>query len=161
MAMSRLLALLLMMTATTLIACSESGGSRAAANSPAVPTTPSAPSVAVAASPSPVPTRPSPPPSAAAGAMPTAVSAPLIVWVANTDAGGVFLRNSPDDGDRASSILADNTRLTVTGELTEGDGENWYPVTIEDGSSGYVPQQYTTMTDPEAGPRPLMPSQAR
>jgi len=84
-----------------------------------------------------------------------------MVWVANTDGGGVFLRNSPDDGDRTSTVLADNTPLTVTGELTEGDGENWYPVTTDDGSVGYVPRQYTSPTDPRAGPQPLVPSQAR
>ena len=83
------------------------------------------------------------------------------VWVANTDGGGVFLRNSPHDGDRSSSVLAENTQLTVTGELTEGDGQNWYPVVTDDGSTGYVPQQYTTMTDPQAGPRPPVPFQVR
>jgi hypothetical protein len=94
-------------------------------------------------------------------ATPTVVSASLVVWVANTDGGGVFLRNSPVDGDRTSTVLADNTPLVVSGELVEGDGENWYPVTTDDGSTGYVPRQYTTTTDPQAGPQPLVPSQAR
>jgi hypothetical protein len=57
-------------------------------------------------------------------ATPTVVSASLVVWVANTDGGGVFLRNSPVDGDRTSTVLADNTPLVVSGELVEGDGEN-------------------------------------
>jgi hypothetical protein len=84
----------------------------------------------------------------------------VTVWVANTDGGGVFLRNSPHDGDRAG-VLAENTPLTVTGELTEGDGQNWYPVKTADGSTGYVPETYTTMTDPQAAPLPLVPNQAK
>jgi Bacterial SH3 domain len=83
------------------------------------------------------------------------------VWVANTDGGGVYLSNSPHIGDRSSSVLAENTPLTVTGELTEGDGQIWYPVATQDGSTGYVPATYTTQTDPEAPRLPLAPGQTR
>lgn len=83
------------------------------------------------------------------------------VWVANTDGGGVFVRNSPHDGDRTTDVLADNTPLTVTGEPVEGDGQTWYPVKTEDGREGYVPQPYTTMNDPKAPPAPLVPDQAK
>jgi hypothetical protein len=84
----------------------------------------------------------------------------LTVWVANTEGGGVYLRNSPDQGDRAG-VLAENTPLTVTGELTEANGQNWYPVTTADGSTGYVPETYTTPTDPQAPPLPITPGQTR
>jgi hypothetical protein len=166
--MSRLLTLCLLVASIAVAACG--GGS--SPDAPASPSTSTrAPVIASASapaapvSPSPAPTRPSPPPSppppSPPPASPTAESGPLIVWVTNTDGGGVFLRNSPVDGDRTSTVLADNTPLTVTGELIEGDGENWYPVTTDDGSTGYVPGQYTTMTDPGAGPQPLVPRQAR
>ena len=84
------------------------------------------------------------------------------MWVANTQGGGVFLRNSPHEGDRANaSAIAENTPLTVTGELVEGDGQQWWPVTTPDGDAGYVPQPYTTEKDPQAPPAPLVPDQAK
>lgn len=88
------------------------------------------------------------------------MAATRIVWVANTEGGGVYLRNSPHDGDRAS-VLADNTPLSVTGELVEGDGKNWWPVRTQDGMDGYVPETYTTQTDPKAPPARLVPNQAK
>ena len=88
------------------------------------------------------------------------MAATRIVWVANTDGGGVYLRNSPHDGDRAG-VLAENAPLTVTGELVEGDGNNWWPVRTQDGMDGYVPEMYTTQTDPKAPPAPVVPDQAK
>src|SRR4051794_36842951 len=78
------------------------------------------------------------------------------VWVANTDGGGVYLRYTPHDGDRAE-LLAENTPLSVTGELVDGDGSNWWPVRTQDGSDGYVPEMYTTSADPEEPPAELVP----
>jgi hypothetical protein len=80
--------------------------------------------------------------------------------VANTAGGGVFLRRSPHDGDRAN-VLADNTPLTVTGPTVEGDGQTWLPIKTQDGTEGYVPQPYTTTTDPKVPPAPLVPDQAK
>ena len=72
----------------------------------------------------------------------------------------MFLRNSPHDGDRAE-VLAENTPLMVTGELVEGDGQKWLPVRTQDNKEGYVPQPFTTTTDPKAAPLPLVPDQAK
>jgi Bacterial SH3 domain len=134
-----------------------------AASSPSV--VQSSPSAAAAASsPSPAatalppPTVPSPTPASPATSTP--VAAARMIWVANTDGGGVYLRNSPHDGDRAD-VLADNTALTVIGELVEGDGRNWWPVRTQNGMDGYVPEAYTTQTDPQAPPAPLVPNQAK
>jgi hypothetical protein len=161
---------------TLMAACSGTSQSPPAANTPAAgvaaqAATPSAvggsgPSAAVAAaSASPATATALPPPSVPSPtpAQPptsTPVAAARVVWVANTDGGGVYLRNSPHDGDRAD-VLADNTPLTVTGELVEGDGRNWWPVRTQNGTEGYVPETYTTQTDPNAPPAPLVPDQAK
>lgn len=72
----------------------------------------------------------------------------------------MFLRNSPHDGDRAG-VIAENTPLTVTGEMVEGDGQQWWPVRTPDAQEGYVPVPYTTEKDPQAPPAPLVPDQAK
>ncbi|HEV7664436.1 MAG TPA: SH3 domain-containing protein [Chloroflexota bacterium] len=81
------------------------------------------------------------------------MTAVTTVWVGNTDGGGVYLRNSPHDGDRAD-VLPDGTPLTVTGDEVEGDGQRWYPVKTPDGTEGYVQVIYTTRTQPTATPTP-------
>ena len=106
----------------------------------------------------PPPSIPTPTPAPPATSTPAAAA--RVVWVANTQGGGVYLRNSPHDGDRAG-VLPDNTQLTATGELVEGDGRNWWPVRTQGGMEGYVPETYTTQTDPQAPPAPLVPDQAR
>ena len=131
--------------------------SAAAAASPSIVVAVASPSVGSTATPLPPPTVPSPTPATPPTSTPSPVS---MVWVANTQGGGVFLRNSPHDGDR-NEVLAENTPLTVRGELEEGDGQEWYPVIAPDNTPGYVPQTYTTMIDPQAAPLPLVPDQAK
>ena len=174
-AMLRILAFLALAALALMAACSGTSQSPTpAATLQATATVPVAsspsvvqarPSVGAVSSPSPAtatalppPTAPSP--TAAPPATSTPVAAERMVWVANTEGGGVYLRNSPHDGDRAD-VLADNTPLTVTGELVEGDGRNWWPVRTQNGIEGYVPETYTTKTDPQAPPAPVLPDQAR
>jgi hypothetical protein len=78
------------------------------------------------------------------------VAATEKVWIGNTDGGGVYLRNSPHDGDRAD-VLADGTSVTITGEQVEGDGQEWYPIKTDD-AEGYVPIEYLTRTQPKDVP---------
>jgi hypothetical protein len=77
----------------------------------------------------------------------------ITVWVGETDGGGVYLRNSPHEGDRAEA-LPDGTPLRVTGDEEEGDGQRWYPVNLANGASGYVPVMYTTQVEPSSPPGP-------
>jgi hypothetical protein len=118
--------------------------------SPAAAVASSSPSPATATA-LPPPTVPSPTPAPPSTATP--VAAARTVWVGNTDGGGVYLRNSPHDGDRAD-VLPDGTQLTVTGTEQEGDGQRWYPVRTDDGTEGFVQVIYTTMTEPQGPPSP-------
>jgi hypothetical protein len=103
------------------------------------------------ATPLPPPTVPSP--SAAPPATPTPGVEATSVWVGNTDGSGVYMRNSPHDGDRADA-LPDGTPLTLNGEQVEGDGQTWLPIKLSDGTEGYVPLQYTTQVEPTGPPTP-------
>ena len=73
--------------------------------------------------------------------------------MANTEGGGVYLRNSPHDGDRGQ-VLPEGTQLLVKSDAeVEGDGQNWYAVqTVDDGTEGYVPVTYTARSKPEDQP---------
>jgi hypothetical protein len=135
-------------------------GSPAAATSASVVVSPAAAASVAPPSPSPatataLPAPSTPSPTAATPATLTPTSAVQAVWVANTDGGGVYLRNSPHDGDRGR-VLPEGTRLTVTGSEVEGDGQRWYPVqTIDDNVDGYVQVIYTATTEPQ--PQPAAP----
>jgi hypothetical protein len=84
----------------------------------------------------PPPLTPSPTPASPAIATP--VTATTTVWVGNTDGGGVYLRNSRHDGDRAG-VLPDGTHSSRSpGTEVEGDGQRWDPVRTADGTEGYV-----------------------
>jgi hypothetical protein len=90
-------------------------------------------------------------PSSEAVPTATVVAEPENAWIGNTDGGGVYLRNSPHDGDRAD-VLGDGTKVTITGGQVEGDGQEWYPVKTADNTAGYVPIAYLTMTEPKDAP---------
>jgi hypothetical protein len=90
-------------------------------------------------------------PTTVARAGPTAIAPSVTVWVGETDGGGVYLRNSPHEGDRAD-VLPDGTPLTVTGDEIEGDGQRWYPVRTADGGDGFVQVIYTTRVEPSGPP---------
>jgi hypothetical protein len=52
-------------------------------------------------------------------------------------------------------VLADGTRMTITGDQVEGDGKVWYPVTTDDNQPGYVQIEYVVRTEPrETAPAP-------
>jgi hypothetical protein len=133
-----------------LTACSPTTAEPAQIATVAAPTLPpraaSSPSAFAAGPPT---LRPSP------VAVATAAPASITLWVGETDGGGVYLRNSPHEGDRAE-VLPDGTPLLVTGDEEEGDGQRWYPVRTADGASGYVQVIYTTRVEP-VGP-PAAPS---
>jgi hypothetical protein len=133
-------------------ACSPAAGQPPVAVTVAAPTPSPAPPVTVAA-PTPSPGLASVP-SAVAPTLrpsPTAARTTITVWVGETDGGGVYLRNSPHEGDRAE-VLPDGTPLLVTGDEEEGDGQRWYPVKTADGASGYVQVIYTTRVEPGGSP---------
>ena len=129
--------------------------------------TPTAAAVAkpatAAASPLPSPSAAAPSPSAvgattaaSSGApAPTATSSalPETVWIGGTGGSGVYLRNSPNDGDRAV-VLADGTSVGITGEQVEGDGKQWWPITTANNDTGYVQIEYVVRTEPTAPPAP-------
>jgi hypothetical protein len=92
-------------------------------------------------------------PSSGQAPTPAAASESTTAWIANTDGGGVYLRNSPHDGDRAG-VLPEGSQVTITGEQVEGDGRQWYPVATTDNQQGYVPILYLSRTKPEATPAP-------
>jgi hypothetical protein len=118
--------------------------------SPAAAAAVSSPSPATATA-LPPPTTPSPTAGAPATATPVTAQ-PQTVWVANTDGGGVWLRNSEHDGDRTEVVLADGTQLTITGEEVEGDGQRWYPVRTTENREGFVQVIYTSQTPPSGPP---------
>jgi Bacterial SH3 domain len=112
---------------------------------------PSASPAAAAPSPSAVGATTSPPSGAAPTA--TSVTLPEVVWIGNSNGTGVYLRNSPHDDDRAG-VLGEGTRVTITGEQSEGDGKQWFPVTTENNEQGYVQVEYVTRTEPKEAPAP-------
>jgi hypothetical protein len=152
----RVLALFVLVGLALQAACSASSSVAPTPVPAAVLTVPPAvaASVGTVSSPSPAtPTALPPSPTAVALRTPTAVAAKITVWVGDTDGGGVFLRNSPHDGDRAD-VLLDGTPLTITGDEVEGDGQRWYPVKTSDGFDGYVQVIYTTTVEPSGPPAP-------
>ena len=120
------------------------------AASPAASILPSA-SVSPGAVPSPSAIGATTAPPSGAAPLATTIANPDAVWVGNTDGGGVYLRNSPQIGDRGD-VLADGTSVTITGEQVEGDGLDWYPVRTANGSEGYVTTTYLTRTTPTGTP---------
>jgi hypothetical protein len=117
------------------------------------------PAASPVSSPAPAPGVAVPSPSAvgattapSSGVAPTATGVAVAekVWIGNTDGAGVYLRNSPHDGDRAD-VLADGTSVTITGEQVEGDGQEWFPIKTDD-AEGYVPIEYLTRTQPKDTP---------
>lgn len=130
-------------SALTLVLSACGGGS--AEQPPAAPATalPAAPTATrpSAASPGPSPAaRPSPSPAA------TSASA-QVVYVANTDGEGVYVRQTPAMADKVRAY-PDGTALTVIGDDVDGDGRHWKHVRAPDGLDGYVPSTYTDATPP-------------
>jgi sortase (surface protein transpeptidase) len=60
----------------------------------------------------------------------------------NTD--GVNLRSEPTTGGDVVQVLNSGTVVTITGESTDADDYTWWPVQLEDGTSGYVVADFLT-----------------
>ena len=86
-------------------------------------------------------------PSPGVAPSPSPAALPEVVWIGNTGGAGVYLRNSPHDGDR-SVVLPEGTRVTITGEQVEGDGKLWHPITTANNEDGYVQIEYVTRVEP-------------
>jgi hypothetical protein len=154
--MPRLMALAFPAGLVVLAACS--GASQVPSEAPTVTSVVPLPVTAAGFTLSPSPARATPlalrsipPPTGSPPALATPESTAQQVWVGNTDGGGVYLRNSPHEGDRAD-VLPDGTPLTVIGDEVEGDGQRWYFVRTPDGTDGYVPVIYTTNAEPNEAP---------
>lgn len=92
--------------------------------------------------PVPPPTTPPPPPAAA-----TRGPRPAVIYVANTDGDGVFLRRLSAIAERIQAF-PDGTPLSVIGEAIQAYGETWLPVRAPDGTEGWVPERFTSDTVP-------------
>jgi sortase (surface protein transpeptidase) len=60
----------------------------------------------------------------------------------NTD--GVNLRSEPTTGGDVVQVLNSGTVVTITGESADADDYTWWPVQLEDGTSGYVVADFLT-----------------
>ena len=121
------------------VGCSSSSSPATKQSAPAAG--PSAPTAVIVA-PTTAPTNP-PPPAAAAVATATVVPKPL--WVGNTDGQGVFLRRTPQLGDKMAAYV-DGTLLRVVGPEVDGDGTHWQHVVAPDGKEGFVPSSFALTT---------------
>ncbi|MBI3966107.1 MAG: zinc ribbon domain-containing protein [Chloroflexi bacterium] len=79
-------------------------------------------------------TAPTPPPA------PPPVT-PRFVAVANTGGDGVYLRRSPNLGDRIR-VYPEGARLQDLGETTNANNVEWRKVKATDGTEGWIPVQY-------------------
>lgn len=61
----------------------------------------------------------------------------------NTD--GVNLRNAASTDGDVVEVLAAGTIITITGDPVEANGYTWLPVSLEDGTSGWVVQDFLTL----------------
>jgi sortase (surface protein transpeptidase) len=61
----------------------------------------------------------------------------------NTD--GVNLRAEPSTDGEVVSVLANGTIVTITGDSQEADEFTWLPVELEDGTTGWVAQDFLTL----------------
>jgi hypothetical protein len=63
--------------------------------------------------------------------------------VANTDGDGVYLRRTPVLSDTWIA-WPDGTRLILIGDLTDGQGIQWYQVRDPKNHVGWVPAKYVS-----------------
>jgi hypothetical protein len=65
-----------------------------------------------------------------------------IVEVANTDGAGANLRSDATTSSEIIATLLEGTRLTITGEAISAEEFIWWPVEAEDGTVGYMVQDF-------------------
>jgi hypothetical protein len=87
--------------------------------------------------------RPTSEPAPASGSLQPIASAdaPATMVVGNTDGMGVYVRRTPNMGDRLRA-WPDNTRMEVLERDVSSEGRSWHKVRTPDGSEGYVPVEY-------------------
>lgn len=68
-------------------------------------------------------------------------TAPTTMVVGNTDGMGVYMRRTPNLGDRLRA-WPDNTRMEVLERDITSEGRSWLKVRAPDGSEGFVPAEY-------------------
>ena len=85
------------------------------------------------------------PPVVQLTATPTPAFQQRSLWVGNTDGQGVFLRRTPQLGDKLSAYI-DGTLLRVVGPEIDSDGTHWQHVVAPDGKEGFVPAAYALAT---------------
>jgi hypothetical protein len=71
----------------------------------------------------------------------SSTDAPATMVVGNTDGMGVYMRRTPNMGDRLRA-WPDNTRMEVLERGVTSEGRSWLKVRAPDGSEGYVPAEY-------------------
>ncbi len=101
---------------------------------------------AEALSPTARPATPTLAPAATATSIPVATATPVpaktqVMMVGNTDGAGVFMRKTPHLADKLRAWV-DGTKMEVTGDPVESDGQQWLKVRAPDGTEGYIPKEY-------------------
>lgn len=71
---------------------------------------------------------------------PSTPATPTTTGTVNND--GVNLRAEATTSSDVVTVLATGTTVTITGEPTEADGYTWLPVKLEDGTTGWVVQDF-------------------
>lgn len=107
-------------------------------------TAPPSPTIDVTGSavpPTPMPTfTPIPTPDAAVA--PPEITSGFYAVVANTDGLGVTVRGGPSTRNVALLVAEEGTVMFVQGGPEEGDGFNWWQVELNDGTEGWVAENF-------------------
>lgn len=62
--------------------------------------------------------------------------------VANTGNDGVILRSQPSRQKKTQIGLMEGTIVTVIAPIIQSEGEAWYQVRLQNGTTGYIPAEY-------------------
>jgi uncharacterized protein YgiM (DUF1202 family) len=68
--------------------------------------------------------------------------APATAGTGTVTQDGVNVRSEPSTTGSPLTAVNNGDRVTVTGENVEGDGFTWYPVQLDDGTEGYIVDEY-------------------
>lgn len=63
---------------------------------------------------------------------------------ATVTTGNVNLRSQPSTSSDVVQVLAEGTVVTITGGSQDADGYTWWPVRLEDGTEGWIVQDFLT-----------------
>lgn len=73
---------------------------------------------------------------------PTLPATSQTALIGNTNGFGVNVRSSPGLSAQILTTLPDNTQVTLLEENTSADGFNWQSVQLENGSAGWIAEQF-------------------